>query len=293
MKTGARDIKAFEIVARSQRDQLGEGPLWSQRQQALFWVDILGRQVHRLSWRSRQVSSWTMPENIGWLIERENAPGFIAGFASGFFELTLEPMHVGLLCRPPSHPASNRLNDAKADRDGRIWAGSMPFAADRPAGVLYRLDVAHKVTQMDAGYTVANGPALSPDGMFLYHTDSHAGVIYRFRLQDDGSLSERNVFMEFPGEWGSPDGMTFDSEGGLWVAHWGGSRVSRFDEQGKLERSIQLPASQITSCTFAGPELDRMFITSAADGVPNEPHAGCLFEVDPGVRGLPPFRYGG
>ncbi|HEY0685449.1 MAG TPA: SMP-30/gluconolactonase/LRE family protein [Steroidobacter sp.] len=288
---------AVEIVARSQRDQLGEGPLWSSRDQALFWVDILGRQVHRLSLHNRQVSSWTMPEPIGWLIERDNARGFIAGFASGFFELSLDAQGGGisasLLCRPPAHPASNRLNDAKADARGRIWAGSMPFKADQPTGNLYRLDVAHKVTLVDEGYTVANGPALSLDGKFLYHTDSHARVIYRFRMQDDGSLSAREVFIEFAPGWGDPDGMTVDSEGGLWVAHWGGSRVSRFDRQGKLERSVQLPASQITSCAFAGPELDRMFVTSAADGVPNEPHAGCLFEIDPGVRGLAPFRYGG
>ena len=284
---------AFEIIARSQRDQLGEGPLWSQREHALFWVDILGRQVHRLSLRDRRVSSWTMPENIGWLIEREHQQGFIAGFASGFFELGLEPLRTSLLCRPPLHPSSNRLNDAKADHHGRIWAGSMPFDADRPAGALYRLDVAHKVTHVDGGYTVANGPAFSRDGMFLYHTDSHARVVYRFRLHEDGSLSERTVFIEFPAEWGSPDGMTVDSDGGLWVAHWGGGRVSRFDERGKWERSIELPASRITSCAFAGPELDRMFVTSAADGVPDEPHAGCLFEVDPGVRGLAPHRYGG
>lgn len=284
---------AFDIVARSQRDQLGEGPLWSQREQALFWVDILGRQVHRLTLRDRQIDSWTVPENIGWLIEREHSPGFIAGFASGFFELSLEPLRSSLLCKPPSHPSSNRLNDAKADRHGRIWAGSMPFAADRPAGALYRLDANREVTQVDTGYTVANGPTFSHDGTFLYHTDSNARLIYRFRMHDDGSLSEKTVFIEFPAQWGSPDGMTVDSEGGLWVAHWGGSRVSRFDEQGKLERSVQLPASQITSCAFAGPELDRMFITSAADGVKDEPYAGCLFEIDPRVRGLPPFRYAG
>lgn len=284
---------SFEIIARSRRDRLGEGPLWSQRQQALFWVDILGRQVHRLSLLTREIHSWDTPEMIGWLVERECRSGFIAGFASGFHELTLDPVRSTPLQPLPAHPASNRLNDAKADRHGRIWAGSMPVAADQPAGSLYRLDVDGKVERVDQGYTVANGPAFSLDGKHLYHTDSHAGVIYRFRVHDDGSLTDRSVFIEFASDWGSPDGMTVDSEAGLWVAHWGGGRVSRFDERGKLQRSIELPASQITSCTFAGPNLDRMFVTSAFDGVPDEPHAGCLFEVDPQVRGLAPFRYHG
>ncbi|MBL8270172.1 SMP-30/gluconolactonase/LRE family protein [Steroidobacter sp.] len=284
---------SFEIIARSRRDRLGEGLLWSQRQQALFWVDILDRQVHRLSLLTREIYSWDMPEMVGWLIERERRPGFIAGFASGFHELTLDPVRSAPLQALPAHPASNRLNDAKADRHGRIWAGTMPIAADQPAGSLYRLDVDGNVERVDQGYTVANGPAFSIDGNYLYHTDSHAGVIYRFRSHDDGSLSERAVFIEFASDWGSPDGMTVDSEGGLWVAHWGGGRVSRFDEQGKLQRSIELPASQITNCTFAGPNLDRMFVTSAFDGVADQPHAGCLFEVDPQVRGLAPFRYHG
>lgn len=284
---------AFEIVTRTRRDRLGEGPLWAARQQALFWVDILGRRVHRLSLRDHRLNCWDVPEMVGWLIERENAPGFIAGFASGFVELSFDPVRIVPLCRPASHRAINRMNDAKADSRGRIWAGSMSLRGDRPTGALYRLDTDRSVTEMDAGYTVANGPAISRDGQFLYHSDSHARVIYRFRMHDDGTLSERAPFITFPAEWGQPDGMTVDRDGGLWVAHWGGGRVSRFDEQGKLTRSIHLPASQITSCVFAGPQLDRMFVTSAADGVSDEPHAGCLFEVDPGVRGLMPCLYGG
>lgn len=282
---------AVEIVARPHRDRLGEGPLWSERHHALFWVDILGRRIHRLSLRYNVVSTWQMPEMVGWLIEREHEPGFIAGFASGFFELSLDPLRSNLICCPSAHPQGNRLNDAKADRCGRIWAGSMPVSADRSTGSLYRLDIDRTVTQVEGGYTIANGPAFSPDGRFLYHTDSFTRVIYRFRLHEDGSLSDRVAFVTFAAQWGKPDGMTVDSEGGLWVAHWGAGCVSRFDERGGLERSIPLPASQITSCTFAGTTLDRMFVTSAADGVPGERHAGALFEIDPGVRGLPPFRY--
>ncbi|MDX1556199.1 MAG: SMP-30/gluconolactonase/LRE family protein, partial [Xanthomonadales bacterium] len=118
-------------------------------------------------------------------------------------------------------------------------------------------------------------------------------LVYRFPLSDDGTPGEREIFIEFPKDWGHPDGMTVDAEDGLWIAHWGGGRVSRFTPNGKLDRAIELPASQITSCVFAGPDLDRMFVTSAAENKPDEPDAGKLFEVDPGVHGLPQSRFAG
>jgi len=252
----------WRVVARERRDLLGEGPLWSSRENALFWVDILAHKVNRLSLADETVASWTVPEMIGWLIEREHAPGFIAGMQSGFAELTLDPLRIVALVDPEPERPQNRLNDAKADRYGRIWAGSMPVAADEPVGV-------------------------------LYHTDSARGVIFRFRMDAQGALHERRTFIEFETSWGKPDGMTLDREGGLWVAHYGGARVSRFHDDGRLDRSIALPASQITSCTFAGAELERMFVTSAADGAGHEAHAGALFEVDAGVRGWAPHRFAG
>jgi xylono-1,5-lactonase len=283
----------WRVVARERRDLLGEGPLWSSREHALFWVDILAHKVNRLSLADETVASWTVPEMIGWLIEREHAPGFIAGMQSGFAELTLDPLHIVALVDPEPERPHNRLNDAKADRYGRIWAGSMPVAANEAGGALYRFDPDRTVTRVDAGYTIANGPAVSPDGSVLYHTDSGRGVIFRFRVDAQGALHERRSFIEFEASWGKPDGMTLDHEGGLWVAHYGGGRVSRFHDDGRLDRSIALPASHITSCTFAGAELERMFVTSAADGAEHEAHAGGLFEVDAGVRGWAPHRFAG
>ena len=284
---------AVRVIVRERRDALGEGPLWSARENALFWVDIFGRKVQRLSLRDESVACWDMPEMIGWVIEREHAAGFIAGFESGFAELTLEPLSIVAIVDPEPERLRNRLNDAKADRHGRIWAGSMPVAANEPSGALYRFDVDRTVTRVDSGYTIANGPALSPEGTALYHTDTARGVIFRFHLDADGTLAERRVFIEFEPSWGKPDGMTVDRDGGLWVAHYGGARVSRFHDDGRWDRSIALPASQITSCTFAGNDLDRMFVTSAADGAEHEPQAGALFEIDPGARGLAPYRFKG
>lgn len=283
------DVK---IIERSGRSLLGEGPLWSARDNAVYWVDILGRRLHRLSLADDRVENWDVPEPIGWVIERQSAPGFIAGFAAGFAELTLDPLAIRPIGNPEPELPGNRMNDAKADPAGRIWAGTMAASCTGMDGSLYRLDPDLSWTRVDSPYGIANGPAISADGRMLYHTDTALGLIYRFELLDDGSLGPRNVHIRFEEDWGSPDGMTLDADGGLWVAHWGGSRVSRFTPEGQLERSVAFPASQITSCTFAGENLDRMFVTSAADGV-DEPDAGKLFEVDPGCRGLPTQLFGG
>ncbi len=234
-----------------------------------------------------------MPERIGWLVERESCPGFIAGFQSGFAELELDPLSIRAIADPEPHLPTNRMNDCAVDPAGRLWAGTMDAAIEAETGALYRLDPDFGVSKHDEGYLVTNGPAFSRDGKILYHNDTGKRVVYAFPLHADGSLGERRDFIRFHDDWGRPDGMTVDAEDGLWIAHWGGGRVSRFTADGELERSIALPASQITSCAFAGPELDRMFVTSAAEGRHGEPHAGKLFELDPAVRGVSQPRFAG
>lgn len=280
-----------EVVARDRGDRLGEGPLWSKRENALYWVDILGQRINRLSLVTGDVESFEQPDYAAWLIEREQG-GFIAGIGLDIVELALPSNRRRIIGGVDKGIAGNRLNDAKADDKGRIWAGTMPVSCDRPTGAFYRIDPDRGIEQVDRPYTIANGPAIDPEGRYLLHTDTALATIFRFDIRDDGSLGERRPFIAFETEWGDPDGMTFDAEGGLWVACWGAGCVTRFTPDGKRDRSIALPASQITSCTFAGPGLDRMFVTSAADGV-DEPLGGALFEIDPGCRGRAPMMYRG
>ncbi|GAA0736362.1 SMP-30/gluconolactonase/LRE family protein [Sphingomonas japonica] len=275
------------------RDQLGEGLLWSARDGVLYWTDIIGKALNRLSLASGTVDRIAMPEMIGWVIERDSG-GLIAGMQTGFHAVTLDPLAIVPMLDPEPDLPENRLNDAKADAEGRIYAGTMPLSCDVPSGALYRLDPDGTLHTLERDIIIANGPAISPDGATFYHTDTGRNAIYRYDRAADGSLSGRALFIDFDRDWGSPDGMTTDAEGHLWVAHWGGSRISRFAPDGSHQRSIALPASQITNIAFAGPDLDRMFVTSAADGVPGEADAGRLFEVlDPGVRGLRPGVYAG
>lgn len=285
-----RDVR---VVARDRCDRLGEGLLWSERDDAVYWTDIIGQRLNRLRLCNDQIESWEIPEMIGWVIERRDRSGFIAGLKSGIVALTLDPLTIVPLVAPEPDVPGNRLNDAVADSHGRIWAGTMPIGCDMPTGSLYRLDIDLSIKRIDSGYTVTNGPVVSADGAWLYHTDTVPRRIYRFPLDANGNVGAREDFLAFDRAKGNPDGMAVDADGGLWVACWGGSAIVRFTADGILDRRITLPASQITNIAFAGRDLDRMFVTSAADGL-DEPLGGALFEVDPqGFRGLPTQMFGG
>ncbi|MEN3745793.1 SMP-30/gluconolactonase/LRE family protein [Sphingomonas sp. HF-S3] len=279
------------VVARDRRDQLGEGPIWSARDGAVYWTDILSGRLNRLTLGDDRVESWNIGGYLGWVIERERG-GFVAGIDRRIVTLDLDGPRIETLAELTGEDPGNRVNDAKADRHGRIWAGTMPVAADRASGAFYRLDTDGRVSRVDRGYRIANGPAIATDASHLFHTDSGLRTIFRFDINDDGSLGERMPFIVFEQGWGDPDGMTLDADGGLWVACWGAGCVTRFTPDGNRDRSIALLASQITSCVFAGQALDRMFVTSAAVDV-DEPLGGALFEVDPGCRGLPALGYRG
>lgn len=281
----------FIIIGRDRTDQLGEGPFWSLRDNALYWVDILGRCINRLSFKDNAISSFEQPDYAAWIIGRHSGD-FVAGIGRQIVRLALPSNTRKPIGSVDRGAMDNRLNDAKADARGRIWAGTMPVNADRPSGALYRIDPDGTMVVVDVPYTIANGPAIEPEGRWLLHTDTALSTIFRFEINEDGSLSERQAFIVFEPQWGRPDGMTLDAEGGLWVACWGAGCVMRFTPDGRPDRSITLPASQITSCCFAGPKLDRMFVTSAAIGT-DEEHGGALFEVNPGCCGLAPMMFHG
>jgi sugar lactone lactonase YvrE len=274
-------------------DRVGEGPLWMAEESSLYWVDVLGQAVNRLSLIDGSLQRWPMPEMTGFIIPRRNRRDFIVGLQSGFHILGLEPFRLELLGDPEAQLPDNRLNDAKTDARGRLWAGTMPVDGDTPDGALYRLDSDHRWHMLDTGYCVTNGPAFSPKQDYLYVADSPQKLVYRFELDDAGNLHNKLTFISFPDDWGVPDGMTIDATGHLWIAHWDGGRVSRFDPDGRLDHATFLPASRITSCAFGGTSLDRLFVTSAREGREAEPLAGALFEIETSARGILPGAYAG
>jgi xylono-1,5-lactonase len=286
-------MSTVHAIQRTFRDTLGEGPVWSLSRNALFWVDIFGQKLHELALEKEVITSWSVPERIGWIVERDGREDFIAGLKTGFVRLELEPFSICRIGNPEPDRPQNRLNDAKTDANGRIWAGSKDDLDQIASGALYRLDTDLTWSRQDDGYAVTNGPAFSPDGKTMYHADSGRRTVFAFDIDERSELSRKRVFLKFEEEWGYPDGMATDTEGGLWIAHWGGGRISRFRPDGSRDRSVSIPATNVTSVVFAGPQLDRMFVTSAALGCESDPLAGALFEVEAEVRGNPVRPFAG
>lgn len=270
---------------------LGEGPLWVPHTRVLWWVDIMQADLHALDTISGRHTVRRLPVALTSLGLR--AEGGFVGTLWDRFVLLDEDMELiqQMPVQEPDQP-ENRFNDGKVDPFGRFWAGTMHADLGAPTGSLYALN-AGRVSCRDSGYTVTNGPTFSPDGRTLYHTSTTERLVFAFDLNDDGSIANKRVFAELPEAEGLPDGMTVDETGAVWVCHYSGGRVTRFDATGRRIAQLKMPVSCITSCTFGGAELDRLYFTTAAQSVSleDEPKAGSLFSIEAGVKGLKPNYY--
>jgi len=280
--------RAITVVA-DVKAVLGEGPAWVVREQALYWLDIKGRRLFRIN--DKEFREWPTPMRVGSIAPRDGG-GFIAGTDGGFYTVEVgDELAFTRLFDPEEDLPDNRFNDGKVDRDGRFWAGTMDDTEQAAVGTLYRLEDINRSTIIDQGYGVTNGPAFSPSGDWMYHTDSVRRRIYRFPLAPDGTVGAREIFLHFSAQEGYPDGMTVDAEGCLWVAFWDGWAVRRFGPDAALLDTIEVPVQRPTSIAFGGLDLDRMYITSARVGLDEtalavQPYAGALFMVEAGIKGI-------
>ena len=279
------------------RCRLGEGTVWNEADASIYFVDILGREILALTPASGVQRRWAVPQRIGWLVPRTRG-GWLAGLQQGVVALALDAAGgaarvVAWLHRLHDDDSTLRLNDAKADGRGRLWFGSMDGADEnRPAGRLYRLDADGTLAVVDEGYCVSNGPTFSPDGATLYHTDSARRTVYAFDVDDAGRLSHKRTWLAFGADEGFPDGMTTDAEGRVWIAHWGGARVTcRDPADGRALQTIALPVPQVTNACFGGPGRRDLFVTSARRGLEGEalaraPLSGGLFRIANAGQGM-------
>lgn len=278
--------------------EVAEGPVWDGSRNELIWVDIPRHLVHRFHPATGRCASLDVGQPVGAVALRDAASGgLVLALRDGFGLLDDDTGPVRLVGEVERDNASNRMNDGKCDRSGRFWAGTMALDMRVGAGTLYRLETDFEVVPVLADVSVPNGLAWAADERTMYFIDSVTnGVDILDYSPQSGAVTNRRRLIDIAAEIGLPDGMTIDIDGFLWIALWGGGAVRRYSPEGALDSVVQLPATQVTSCTFGGEQLDELYITSAAAGLSDEerarqPHAGAIFRVRPGVRGLPPQRF--
>jgi sugar lactone lactonase YvrE len=266
-----------------------EGPVWSQAWGGLRWVDMLAGDVLALgedgAVERRHVGA------VAAALRPRAGGGAVIALERGF---AMEARD-GELTRLPTlwDDPGMRFNDGGCDPEGRFFCGSMAYDARPGAGSLYRLDPDGSVAVVLAEVTISNGIDWSPDGHTAYYADTATGAVSAF--EDGRRLAGRRTFAEIDGGDGAPDGLTVDAEGGVWVALYGGGAVRRYAPSGALDAVVELPVTNVTACTFGGPELDRLFVTTTRENIPDgeEPAAGSVFTCSPGVSGLPARPFAG
>jgi len=282
---------------RDLRCTVGESPVWSGGENAWYWVDIPAKTIWRLDASSGALRSWDTPEMAACIAVRRDG-GLIAGMETGIFNLALREdgsVDAALLASPaPAELTPGmRFNDGRCDRQGRFWAGTMfrDMAAERADGRLYRYDARGLSGAVVSGLVTQNGLAFSPDGRTMYLSDSHPARrrVWAFDYDiDEGLPHNRRLFVDMAGYTGRPDGAAIDADGCYWVAGNDGGCLLRFTPHGELDRTIALPMAKPAMCSFGGPGMDTMLVTSIDPGNgAGGPMAGAVLLLRPGVQGVP------
>lgn len=282
------------------RNQVGESPVWSVAEQALYWVDIEARRVYRFDWATRAERSWSLAERVG-CIALHARGGLLAAMETGLFHLRPGadgPIAAEQVYRITFPRDGMRFNDGRTDPAGRFWVTSMvrDMGLADASGVLFRVDgrgaAGVTVTPLVDGLITGNGLGFSPDGRTMYLSDSHPSKqrIWAFDLDADGTPSNRREFVDMNQHPGRPDGAAVDADGGYWICGNDAGFVHRFTAEGRLDRSIRVPVAKPSMCAFGGPDLDQMFITSITPPRPIDGFDaaldGAVFVTRPGCTGI-------
>lgn len=269
---------------------LGETPVWSAAEERLYWIDCPVAQVHRFdpkTGRDEVLPIEGLEGNLGSIALTPDG-GLLILCGKRLFKLAKGARKPQVLTPVEAERPENVPNDGKVDPQGRFWFGTMHQAAAEPTGSLYRYD-GKTAEKVDSGFACANGLAWSPDGRALYFVDMMPGDVLAYDFDGgSGRLSNRRVFVHFDGSEGLPDGICSDAQGGIWVAHWDGGCLTRYDAQGKRTQKVAIPAPRVTCPIFGGPKLATLYVTTSGDGMTDTaPLSGSLFAIDPPVPGLP------
>jgi sugar lactone lactonase YvrE len=294
-------MKSIDVTCVWHDDSIvGESPIWSVQEGVLYWVDIRRGRVQRFDPKTSKNEFVTISDIVT-SVNLKNGNGWILTLGKEFAYMDRFDGEISRLGNPEPDQQGNRFNDAKCDRRGRLWAGTM---GDQnwmsPTGSLYCFEGLGNVKKCQSDVICSNGTGWSPDNSVMYYTESFRYTVFAYDFDINlGKISNRRIFFQMDPSAGEfPDGLTVDSQGFVWSAHVGGGRIVRYDPEGKPEREIRLPVTRGTSCAFGGDQLDTLYITSARetltpDLLKKEPLAGSLFACTPGVTGImeTPFAF--
>ena len=277
--------------------QIAEGPFWDQEKQLLYWVDILGKTINIYNPVTAKNDVIQLDKMIGALIPTAKGK-LLAALEDGLYLIDPETFKPRILVNPESNTAQTRFNDGKCDQKGRFWGGTMDLEENRELGKLYCLDQDLNLEEKVKNVKISNGLAWSLDNKTMYYIDSPTKEVLAFDYDlETAEISNKRTIISLAEGKGVPDGMSIDAQGKLWIAHFGGSQVSRWNpESGKKIDKVELPVSNVTSCAFGGKNLDQLYITTASVGLSEEqkeeqPYAGGIFRYQAEVKGLKAFKF--
>jgi sugar lactone lactonase YvrE len=274
---------------------LGEGTLWVPSQNSIFFVDIKKKKILKYNIKTKVKKIINVDKEIGFIAHiKKNV--FLLGLKSELRIVNLINKKVLYSIKIESKKQNNRLNDGKTDLVGRLWFGTMDNLERKiKSGLLYCLDKNLKVHKIDDKYFITNGPAFLDKNNF-YHTDTRKGEIYKIKINKKLKIVKKIKFLKFDKKDGFPDGMTTDIKNNLWVCHYGGACISVYNLRAKKIHKINLPAKNITNCTFAGHKNNELYISTARKGLKSHdlkkyPLSGSLFKVKTNLKGKKPVSF--
>ncbi|MEB3102964.1 SMP-30/gluconolactonase/LRE family protein [Ferviditalea candida] len=278
---------------------LGEGPCWDANANTLYWTDIVEQKVHMYHPLSDTSQFIQVGQYVSAVVPRQSG-GLVLAMHRGFYFYDFRNKQLTPIADPEQDKPGNRFNDGKCDVKGRFWAGTMNLEEQPGLGAFYCLSPDKSVTKMLDSVSVSNGIAWSSNNKTMYYIDTPTRAVTAFDFDlDSGSLARPRQIICIPEGEGLPDGMTIDEEGMLWIAHWDGAKVSRWNpETGECLEEVPVPASKVTSCAFGGSRMDELYITTARKGLSEaelreQPHAGGLFCIKTSVKGTAGHSFSG
>lgn len=286
----------IEAVINTQ-DQLGETPLWCERTQKLWWLDIERPKLQSLDPVTGAYQAFPFRCTFAGSLALCASGDFLIGLDNDLYRFAPVSGKLELFVSVAPNTPKTRLNDGRTDRQGRFWVGTVDNQFKEPLGSLYRIDPSGKVTQMIEGIICSNSLSFSPDGRTMYFSDTRQYVTWAFDLDiDTGDIGNQRIFADYRGDNSRPDGACVDSEGFLWNAVYDGHRVMRYAPDGRLDRVVELPVTNPTCVCFGGADLATLYVTTATkmiapDILAAETHAGAVLALDVGVRGLQEDRF--